>query len=529
MNIILTGMMGVGKTTVGKKLAQKLNLKFMDMDEYLERKTHLKISQIFSRFGEYYFRQLEKNLCKEVVQNRNCLISTGGKTLFDSKNLNSLSTSGIIITLLSSPEKILQRIQKEKNQRPLLASHQAKRLGDIYRERKPHYLNFPNRIDTTHLNQEKVVEEILKLIQGEEKRFKMIISNKELSVIVKRGIGNNLSLYLKGIFKGNKAFILSDKKVFGLYGKKILNELEKAGLKFSLFLISPGERQKNLKTTERIYNWLLKDKASRSSLFISFGGGVVSDIGGYVASTFHRGLNLVNIPTTLVSQIDASIGGKNGLNLREAKNQIGTFYFPLLVLIDPLFLVSLDYRQMKNGIIEAIKAGIIGDEKLFQLIKDDPRRLLLKDMKSVEEVITRALKVKLKIVNQDPYEKKERKFLNLGHTFGHALESYFNYRKITHGQAVGLGMICAAKMGTLLNISSEFILSEIKEVLLKLKTLTRLKNLGASKIISIMEYDKKRKDNKISFVIPQKIGGVLVKEQVSKKIIFEALKEISDG
>jgi len=522
-------MMGVGKTTIGKKLAQKLDFEFVDIDEYIERKFQLKIPQIFFTHGESYFRMLEEEFSQELAQKRSTVISTGGKTLLYRKNLNYLSSSGIVITLLASPDNILKRIQLEKNKRPLLDSFPAKRFCEIYRKRKHRYLNLPNRIDTSHLSEEKVVEKILKLIKGKKRKFDMKIEEKKSSLIVKRGIINDLSSHLKDFIQEKRVFVLSDETVFAIYRKELICELDKARLKYSIFLLSQGERHKNLKTVEKIYRWLFENKAARSSLFISFGGGVVSDIGGYVASTFHRGLNLVNVPTTLLSQIDASIGGKNGVNLKEAKNQFGTFYFPSLVLIDPLFLVSLDHRQMKEGIIEALKAGIIGDEELFRIIKNNPRGLLSKDMKLLDKVIMRAIKVKLNIVNQDPYEKKERKFLNLGHTFGHALESYSNYRKITHGQAVGLGMICACKMGTLLNISSENILSEIKNILSEMKSPIKLRDLEVSKIISLMEYDKKRTNNRVSFVIPRRIGEVLIKNNVNKNIIFESLKEISYG
>lgn len=550
MNIVLTGMMGVGKTTVGKMLAQKLNLEFLDLDEYIEKKIRLKVSQIFMKYGESHFRRLEKKFCKEIALKRNIVISTGGKTLLERENLHVFSSWGVIITLLSSPDRILRRIQREKNERPLLASHQSEKFYKIYRKRKPNYLNLPNKIDTTFLNKEEVVEEILKLIKGQVKlgspddrfpaisgeayqpivkRLEMNAGGKKSSVIVKKGLTDDIGSCLKDIIEEKRVFILSDKKVFGIHGKKLLKELERANLKSSVFLLHPGERQKNLKTTEKIYYWLLIEKATRSSVLVSFGGGVVSDLGGYTASTFHRGLKLVNIPTTLLSQIDACIGGKNGINLKEAKNQIGTFYFPSLILIDPLFLISLDPRYMKEGIIEALKAGIIGDRKLFQIIKKNASQLLLKDLKLLEEVIKRAIEVKLNIVRQDPFEKGIRRILNLGHTFGHALEGYFNYGQITHGQAVGLGMICASKMGMLMNIAKENILSEIKEILKGMKTPLCLENLDISKILSLMEFDKKRKEDRISFIIPKRIGEVVTRRNVNKNIIAESLREISNG
>lgn len=529
MNIILTGMMGVGKTTIGEKLAQKLNLDFLDLDQYIEKKTQLKITQIFSKYGEPYFRRLEKNFCKEIAQKRNLVISTGGKTLLNKENLKIFSSSGIIITLLSSPDIILKRIQKGGNARPLLASSQSKKFYEIYRKRELHYLNLPNKIDTTSLNKEKVVDEILKLIKGQVKKIEMTLGGNRSSVIVKKGLVNDIGSCLKDTIQEKRVFILSDNKVFGIHGKKILKELERIHLKSSVFLLQPGERQKNIRTAEKIYHWLLKERASRSSVLVCFGGGVISDLGGYTASTFHRGVKLVNIPTTLLSQIDASIGGKNGINLQETKNQIGTFYFPSLILIDPLFLITLDTQYMKEGMIEAMKAGIIGDHKLFLIIKKNANQVILKDLKLLEEVIKRAMGVKLNIVHQDPYEKGIRRILNLGHTFGHALEGYFNYGQISHGQAVGLGMICASKMGMLMNIATEKILSEIKEILKVMKMPLYLENLDVSKILSLMECDKKRKEDRISFIIPKKMGEAVTRKNVNKNIITESLKEISHG
>lgn len=529
MNTILTGMMGVGKTTIGKKLAQKLNLNFLDLDQYIEKKNQMKITHIFSKYGETYFRKLEKNFCKEISQKRNLIISTGGKTLLNDENLKAFSSSGIIITLLSSPDIILKRIQKGGNVRPLLSSSQSKNFYEIYRKRELHYLNLPNKIDTTSLNKEKVVDEILKLIKGQAKKIEMTLGGNRSSVIVKNGLVNDIGSCLKDTIQEKRVFILSENKVFGIHGKKLLKELERVNLKPSVFLLQPGEKQKNIRTAEKIYQWLLQERANRSSVLVCFGGGVISDLGGYTASTFHRGLKLVNIPTTLLSQIDASIGGKNGINLQETKNQIGTFYFPSLILIDPLFLITLDILYMKEGITEAMKAGIIGDQKLFLIIKKNASQILLKDLKLLEEVIKRAIEVKLNIVHQDPYEKGIRRILNLGHTFGHALEGYFNYGKISHGQAVGLGMICASKMGTLMNIATEKILSEIKEILKVMKMPLYLENLDISKILSLMEFDKKRKEDRISFIIPKKMGEAVILKNVNKNIITESLKEISHG
>jgi 3-dehydroquinate synthase len=227
--------------------------------------------------------------------------------------------------------------------------------------------------------------------------------------------------------------------------------------------------------------------------------------------------------------VDASIGGKNAVNINEAKNQIGTFYFPEHVAIDPLFLTTLSHKQMQEGLIEALKVGVIADKDLFLLIKNHVPELMLKDLRLLEQVITRAVKVKTSIVTQDPYEKNTRAMLNLGHTFGHALEGFYKYSRLSHGQAVGLGMICASKLGLLLNLTSEYFLPEFKEVLTRMKAPTQIKNMNASRILSLMQFDKKRKEGKISFIVPKKVGEILIIKDVNKKNILESLKEISHG
>ncbi|MFQ5721748.1 MAG: 3-dehydroquinate synthase [Candidatus Aminicenantales bacterium] len=525
MNIVLTGMMGVGKTVVGKKLAQKLGFDFVDTDELIERQTRFKISEIFIRFGESHFRNLEKRICYELCQRKNIVVSTGGKTLLNTANLNLLSSSFLIFSLLCRPEKILQRIQNEVLYRPLLAFQPKNNLFQIYQKRKNQYLNLPNPIDTTYLTEDEVVKVILKKLRGKKNIFDDLIDGKKSTVFFHKGILGSISEYLSFSGHNRKIFLLSDEKVFSLYGEKLKQELKRTRFTVSIFLLPPGEKQKNLKNVGKIYSWLASQRADRGTALICLGGGTISDLGGFAASTFQRGINLIYLPTTLLSQIDACIGGKNGVNFMGAKNQIGTFYFPRLVLIDPLFLTTLNLLRMKEGLIEGLKAGIVADEELFALIKNSHHKLLKKDLYLLEKFIIRSVKVKLAIVCRDPYEKNQRKILNFGHTFGHALEAQSQYR-ISHGKAVALGMICASRLGTLLHISSSYILDELQRILRNMQISTRRKKLDIPKILSFMEYDKKRRAGKTSFIVPQKIGRVIIKENVRQKNILESLREI---
>ena len=518
-------MPGSGKTTVGRLLSKSLNLKFVDLDEYIEKKTNLRIREIFSKYGESYFRELEGKACEELAKKNDHIISTGGKTLLFKKNLNLFLSSSLIITLLCKPEKIIKRLKNGYKTRPLLSLNPSESILKIYEERISKYSNFPNKIETDNLKPEEVVKKILNILEGREKKFNIRVNNKDSLIFIKKGLLNNLGFYIRRIYKGKEIFILIDKKILDLYGKKILNNLRENDLEPKIYIISSKEKNKNFNKAKRIYSWLIGEKAHRSSLFLCIGGGIISDLGGFIASTYHRGMKLINIPTTLLSQIDASIGGKNGVNFEGIKNQIGTIYFPEAILIDPLFLISLKNSQMKEGVVEALKAGVIGDPELFKLIKNHCFELLFKDLNLLEELICRAIHVKLSIVRKDAYEKNLRRFLNLGHTFAHALESYFNY-KISHGKAVGLGLISAFKLGVLLNICSEHHLLEIRKILNNIGLPVKIKTFDILEVISLMHYDKKREEENIPFIIPKDIGKVEIKNNISMEYIEKCLKEI---
>ena len=526
MNIIITGMMGVGKTSVGRILANRLGLSFIDMDRHIEKEHGMSVEEIFNTQGERYFRKAEQDACQKLSKSKNRVIATGGKSLLYEKNLEKMASTGLIVTLLCRTDDLYQRIKTQNSRRPLLQADFRKDIENIYKQRETAYWNLPNKIETSGLSIVQVVRKILDYFRGEETKITMNVSGKDSSIFVKRGLFSGIGRYLQNIPHDGRIFILSDKTVFSLYGKKLHSELEKAGEDISFFFILPGEKSKNIKNLEKIYNWLYTQGASRSSLFMCFGGGVVSDLGGLAASSYCRGMPLVNVPTTLLGQIDAGIGGKNGINWGDGKNQIGSFYFPEKVLIDPLFLATLNIKQMREGLVEALKAGMIGDRSLFQSIKDNPRILLFKDLARVEELIKKSVELKVKVTGSDPFEHKQRKTLNLGHTFAHALESFFRYKRLTHGEAVGLGLICAAKMGTLLKITSPEVLDETRRILRQWKVPFKLRSLDAVQALSLMKYDKKRKGKRISFILPLKIGSVEIKDDIDDTIVLESFKEI---
>ncbi|WP_185856266.1 3-dehydroquinate synthase [Blattabacterium cuenoti] len=290
--------------------------------------------------------------------------------------------------------------------------------------------------------------------------------------------------------------------------------------------ISSGEKEKNIYTCIQIWKNLEIFKANRKSLIINLGGGVITDIGGFVASIFKRGVRFINIPTTLLGMVDASIGCKTGINLESIKNEIGTFYCPELLIIDTNFLKTLPEKEMISGMAEMFKHGLIADKNFWMDMKKNPMKNKYKNQWN--HLIYQSILIKNKIVKKDPKEKGLRKILNFGHTIGHALESYFmnsKKEKLLHGIAISMGMICESWISYKINGLSIDDFKEIKSILSSV-VLEKVSNLEIDKLFFIMEHDKKNEKNKIQFSLLKKIGICSYNCQVPYSLIKESFLQI---
>lgn len=277
------------------------------------------------------------------------------------------------------------------------------------------------------------------------------------------------------------------------------------------FIVEFGEKSKSLECAETIYSFLVKKKVSRRDIIISYGGGIVGDLGGFVASTFLRGIDFIQIPTSLLAQIDSSIGGKTAVNLDGIKNVIGTFYHPKLVYINYSLLRTLSLEEIRNGLVEVLVHAIIGDEKLFRFVEDNLMIILNLDINIIEELIYRNCLIKTKIVSQDEKDSGNRAILNFGHTFGHAIESYYKY-KYRHGECVAIGILGACYIAEDLDYITPNITKRIRNILNKIHVLPTLKECNKLQLIDIMMHDKKNVNGKIHFILPKGIGNVCIYE-----------------
>ena len=340
--------------------------------------------------------------------------------------------------------------------------------------------------------------------------IKVNLGERGYPIIIQNGLLGKIGTLnaLRSTLYARRIVIITDKNIAPLYLNKVISSLRKSGLKCLPYVIPAGESQKSLATVNKIYDFLLRNKIERSDIIISLGGGVIGDIAGFVAGTYKRGMKLIQIPTSLLAQVDSSIGGKTGVNHALGKNLIGMFYQPSAVLIDPLVLKTLPRREFSNGMAEVIKAAIIKDAGLFRLLSDTHHQIMELNPAILETMITRAIMVKKNLVEQDEYDTKDKRILlNYGHTVGHILESIGAYRHYKHGQAVAIGMMAAARMACRMGlIGNDFISHQAGLLKMYKLPVTPNKPIRFSQAVTFLAQDKKIIKGMVAEVLPHRIG-----------------------
>ncbi len=321
-----------------------------------------------------------------------------------------------------------------------------------------------------------------------------------------------------------RAFVVTDRNVYSSYGQQLAEVLKASGFEPVMNVVNAGEQTKSLTSLELLYDWLVEAKAERSDIIVAVGGGVVGDLAGYVAATYLRGMPLVQVPTTLLAQVDSSIGGKTGVNHPKGKNLIGAFYPANLVVIDTATLNSLPAREYRSGLGEVVKYGVIMDAPLFDLIEARQADLLKQAEDVVDKVVARCAELKMQVVGEDERESGLRTILNYGHTIGHALEAATNYEVLLHGEAVAIGMSGAAQIAVALGKFDEASSERIRVLLKGLGLPYAARGLAWEVVRDAMSMDKKTKSGKIRWVLPTSIGSVEVTPDVPDETVESVLK-----
>lgn len=517
-NLVITGFMATGKTTVARGVAARLGRPFVDMDALIAERAGCSIPEIFSKYGEVTFRQFERALCEELAEREGLVIATGGGALVDEANRDRLARRGILICLDCDIPALLRRLRNVADRPMLWGENPEQRLRALLAKRQPAYAAIPHHLDTTNLSPREVVERIVLRYGVEPKTWHVKTPTGSYAVhLAPAGLDAlGALIHEAGIRTG--AVVVSDEHVGPLYAERAVESLRRWGLAAQAITLPAGEEHKTLATVAGLYDRFAEAGLDRSGAVVALGGGVITDMAGFAAATYMRGVALVQVPTSLLGMVDASVGGKVGVDHPRGKNLIGAFVQPLFVLLDPLLLDTLPEIEYHAGMAEVIKHGIIGDPELFAALEAS-------DSPDLNWVLRRQLQVKIDVVEEDPYEKGRRVVLNLGHTFAHAFEMLSDYR-LHHGLAVSIGLAAAAHLAELRGLCSAETRQRILAALERHRLPTRYDAHPPEAVYAAMALDKKRQGSRLRFILPRAIGEVVVDGDIPQSLVLEALERI---
>jgi 3-dehydroquinate synthase len=349
--------------------------------------------------------------------------------------------------------------------------------------------------------------------------------SRSYEVLIGSGLLSRAGECLGKILENKRAFVITAPPVRRRWATVLLKSLAAAGIDAEVLEMPDGERAKRLTTLEKLAEKLVKQGADRGVTLIALGGGVVGDVTGFLASIYMRGVDVIQVPTTVLAQVDAAIGGKTGVNLASGKNLLGTFHQPRAVLVDPSVLETLPSREYHAGLYESLKCGIIGDPGLFKLFEDRRREILDRDPVVLEKVIAASVRLKASVVSADEREGGLRQVLNLGHTIGHALEAETHYAQLLHGEAVAWGMIAATHIALSSGKLDSVTAARISNSVLGFGRLPRMQ-VKTANIVRRLRSDKKTRHGVVHFILPREIGKVEITTNVPAPVVRQAIDEV---
>ena len=534
-HIFLIGLSGSGKSTVGRLLAQRLGIPFLDSDMLIEATCGEGIPSIFAHRGEAYFRACESRVLADVVHTykNGAVIATGGGAIVRKENRVLMAEHGVRVWLQTAPDIALERLYAQHanalaqgivpETRPLLTGlDPLTALQVLAATRLSLYEEAELICSTAGKTGEQVAQEVIAMLTHSD-----ILDGDTVAPIIRhvhigngydvivdwKGLGR-LGQYLTQRSLPPRVFLFTDSNIAHLYSAGIIQNLTDAGFEPQLYIIPAGEKSKSQEQLNAIYDWLLEQRAERKEAIVAIGGGVVGDLVGYVAATYLRGVPLIQLPTSLLAQVDAAIGGKTGINHPRGKNLIGAFYHPQLVLVDPALLLTLPTRERTEGWAEVVKYGIILDAELFAQIEthaESLRTFAHPPVTLLCQIIARCIDLKVMIIEEDEREQGRRAILNYGHTVAHALENVAGYGEWLHGEAVSLGMVAAASLALEADMFSREDMLRQNNLLTALGLPTQYKGpVRVEDIFNAMQLDKKISGKQVRWIMPLRIGEVTV-------------------
>lgn len=561
--LILTGFSGTGKSAVGPLVAKQLGWAFVDTDDIVEKRAGRPILQIFADDGEQAFRDLESGALHEACSRDKFVIATGGGAVLRPENRRLLAESSVIVCLEAWPETIYKRLTDRADtqplDRPLLAGGdplgRIRELKDArahlyalcdwsvhtdglsvdevvaevvraYGEQAEQSLAVPGRVDAIATTHAKVPAGTLHIVP-DEGACVVRTSTREYPVFSGWGTLGELGKRLRDADLTRFAYVISDETVWHHLGDEVEKSLRSAEIDFDVFTVPPGEASKSLESASDMYDWLIEHRAERGHAVVAIGGGVVTDLGGYVAATFARGLPLVHVPTSMLGMVDAAIGGKVAVNHPHAKNMIGMFHQPRFVFEDVATLRTLPAREIKSGLAEAIKHGLIEDAAYLDFLEQNADAILKLDRDATVDAIRRSVAIKANVVGEDEFETTGRRStLNYGHTLAHAIESTTGYTRFRHGEADGIGMMAAASMSVRLGLLSPEVMERQRRILERYGLPTHADGLARDRLLAAVALDKKVQGKKVRWVLLEDVGRTVIRDDVPPEIVDAALADV---
>lgn len=512
--IFLVGMMGAGKTTIGRGVARALGREFVDLDHELEARCGVRIPTIFEIEGEQGFRKREASALAYCSSHRGIVLATGGGAILSAENRRMLSERGIVIYLRASLDELFRRTSRDRN-RPLLATPNPRAtLRDLMVQRSPLYEEVADLIiDTGTMPVAHLVKSILPLLQTYEKNLMTVVDvdtpGGQYPIHIASG---RLDVLDQSIPADATAIaIVTNPTVWALYGQRVEAALARTGRKVLRIELPDGESHKDWQTLNLIFDALLTHRLDRRAVLVALGGGVIGDMTGFAAAVYMRGIRFLQVPTTLLAQVDSSVGGKTAVNHPLGKNMIGAFYQPIAVEIDTDVLATLPAREVSAGLAEVIKYGLILDEGFWEWCEENVAALRALDPVALAYAIRRSCELKAYVVGQDERESGLRAILNLGHTFGHAIESGMGYGTWLHGEAVGCGMVQAAELSAEVAGFPLEDVARVRDLVHAIGCPVVAPDLGNERWLSLMQVDKKTEGGEIRFVLMPSIGQAITR------------------
>jgi shikimate kinase/3-dehydroquinate synthase len=535
-SIVLVGLMGCGKSSIGKRLAVKLGLPFIDADDEIERAAAKTINDIFTDHGEAHFRDGERRVIARLLGNGPQVLATGGGAYMHPETRQRVRDNGISIWLRADLPVLMRRVMK-RDTRPLLRDGNPEAtMLKLIETRYPVYAEADMTVESREEPHDVIVAEILNRLAGNgvgaaslapapSRSVHVELGDRSYDVLIASGLLRDAGALIKARLGAVKCGVVTDENVARHHLATLENSLKSEGIFAGSIVMKPGEATKSFRDLATLSERLLELGLERGDLVVPLGGGVIGDLAGFAAGILRRGIRFVQIPTSLLAQVDSSVGGKTGINTPQGKNLIGVFHQPSLVIADTAVLTTLPPREMRAGYAEVAKYGLLGDAQFFAWLEANWQGIFGNSGPALTKAIETSVAAKAAIVARDETETGDRALLNLGHTFGHALEAWTGYSdRLLHGEGVAVGMCMAFRLSEDLGICppgrAERVTNHLKAVGLPTK-IGDIPGDGADadRLLKLMGQDKKVRGGKLTFILVRDVGQAFVSREVMPETV----------